>query len=98
MHTRNTGVVDTACEVWSSYVIILMFFWRCGPKLQKYHSQIGSAPPPVDTVSACFVFVYVQLPVCLSFRGHTPLVYLPIRAFAVGIYIQLLLHPLYDPI
>ncbi|KAK2180325.1 hypothetical protein NP493_447g00015 [Ridgeia piscesae] len=57
------------------------------------------APPPVDTVSASFVFVRSASRV-LSFRGHSPLVYLPIRAFvfAAGIYIQILLHPLNDPI
>ena len=56
--------------------------------------QIDSAPPPVDTVSASFVFC------TFSFHGHSPLVYLPIRAFvfAAGIYIQILLHPLNDPI
>ena len=36
MHTRSTCVVDTPCEVWSSQVIILLVFSRCGPKLQKY--------------------------------------------------------------
>ncbi|KAK2177029.1 hypothetical protein NP493_622g01009 [Ridgeia piscesae] len=52
------------------------------------------------TPSLLVLFLYVQLPVCLSFRGHSPLVYLPIRAFvfAAGIYIQILLHPLKDPI
>ena len=52
------------------------------------------------TPSLLVLFLYVQLPVCLSFRGHSPLVYLPIRAFvfAAGIYIQIFLHPLNDPI
>ena len=33
---HSAGVVDTPCEVWSSLVIMLMVFSRCGPKLQKY--------------------------------------------------------------
>ncbi|KAK2182118.1 hypothetical protein NP493_366g02031 [Ridgeia piscesae] len=52
------------------------------------------------TPSLLVLFLYIQLPVCLSFRGHSPLVYLPIRAFvfAARIYIQIFLHPLNDPI
>ena len=42
VHTRSTGVVDTACEVWPSYVIILMFFSRCGPKLQNHARRRSS--------------------------------------------------------